>query len=678
MKSKFLSVLIAILCVASQAFSQAGDSRTFKSMGYDDASIQGITGSLSYFLKINPDENVDASSVVLNVRASQVLNPSNSFLVVYLKDEPVFTQRIVASALDTLMTFSVKLNRNQLQPDGRFIKLRVAAKMSIGDEYCKDVDNPACWITVRNSSYITKVGSGTLAFSRSIKELIQEYASVYTPQVSNEDDLQAGGLVYAILRQSASSKEVYTGTYGMDTALPRGILVGEQSKLPAVVKQNMPNVSAGQGMIALVPVSNGFSEKRFVLVITGGDASGFKKAVNILASNKRLSSAFTEKLIIQTAEPSSVTPDNPSPLVTSLEDLGGDPGLMEGIGALRKKYNFSLTEFNAIPNKLTFHIESYFSTLKTDDRGFINVYLNQNLVYNASLSDRPNFISDIDFKPYLLSKFNTIEVEFRFHPGANICKDGFSNFFAFVNTKTSTLTFAGERENKFYSFFNFPAEFRKTPTKLFVSPGLLSQNVVSSIGEIYYQLNSPIKNNFNKLIVPQVVSTSGSADFKGYNVIALVQKGDAFASKFSNKPVNFQENFQLYKDVQGKMNYSVSDFSNSGLAQIFRESGSTILMVTALGDSTAKDAYLSVIKNFSTQLTEIESNVCIANSGGLSNYFFKAPEENTVVSYKGESTAFSRFWDNYKYVLLGLIILLLVLGYFAVKSRVKKATDAVI
>jgi hypothetical protein len=677
MKSKILSLVVAFLCVAAHSFAQAGDARTFKAMGYDDASIQGITGSLSYFLKVNPDENIDASSVVLNIRASQVLNPNNSFIVVYLKDEPVFTQRVIASALDTLMTFSVKLSSKYLQPDGRFIKLRIAAKMSIGDEYCKDVDNPACWIAVRNTSYITKVASGALAFQRSVKELIQEYASVYTPQVSSEDDLQAGGLIYAILRQSASSKEVYTGTYGMDTALPRGILVGEQSKLPAIVKQNMPSVSAGQGMIALVPVNNGFGEKRFVLVITGGDASGFRKAVNILASNKRLSSAFTEKLIIQTAEPSSVSLENPSPLVTSLEDLGGDPGLMEGIGALRKKYNFSLTEFNAIPNKLTFHIESYFSTLKTDDRGFINVYLNQNLVYNASLSDKPNFISDIDLKPYLLSKFNTIEVEFRFHPGANICKDGFSNFFAFVNTKMSTLTFAGERENKFYSFFNFPAEFRKTPTKLFVSQSLLSQNVVSSIGEIYYQLNSPIKNNYNKLIVPKVTSNSNE-DFNGFNVIALVQKGDAFASKFSNKPVNFEQNFQMYKDVQGKMNYSVSDFSNSGLAQIFREKGSTVLMVTALGDSTAKDAYLSVIKNFSTQLTEIESNVCIANSGGLSNYFFKAPEENTVVSYQGETSGFQKFMNNYKYLIMGILLILLLLGYFAVKSRVKKATDAVI
>ena len=127
--------------------------RTFKSMGYDDASIIGISGSLSYFIKVKPNDNIDQSTLVLNLRASQVLNPNNSFVVVYLKEEPVYTQRVITSALDTLLTFTVPLNKKYLQPDGRFIKVRVAAKMSVGDEYCKDIDNPACWLGVKNSSY---------------------------------------------------------------------------------------------------------------------------------------------------------------------------------------------------------------------------------------------------------------------------------------------------------------------------------------------------------------------------------------------------------------------------------------------------------------------------------------------------------------------------------------------
>lgn len=676
MKCKFLFIVAALIISTTQLMAQGGDSRSFKSMGYDDASINGITGSLSYFLKVRPDDNIDASSIIINVRASQVLNPNNSFLVVYLKDEPVFTQRIVASAVDTLLSFSVKLGSRYLQPDGRFIKLKVAAKMSVSEEYCKDVDNPACWVVVKNTSYITAAQQTNFNYTRSIKEVLQEYSSVYTPINADENDLSAGGLVYAILRQGAASKEVYTGVYNQNDSVPAGILVGALDKLPYLVKQSLQTTpSAGQGLIALAAVNG-----RYVLVVTGGDNKGYANAIAALGSNRRLSSAFSDRLLIQAGENLVNSPETPSPLVTSLEDIGGDPGLMEGIGGLRKKYNFSLAEFNAIPNKLTFHIESYFSTLKADDRGFLNVYLNQNLVFNASLLDKPNFIGDIDLKPYLLSKFNTLEVEFRFHPGSNVCKDGFSNFFAFVNTKTSTLTFAGERENRFYSFFNFPAEFRRNPTVIAVSPSLLKENIVAAIGEIYYQLNTPLKADFNKLIVPKVKTTNGMGEFSNFNVIALVQKGDPFVSKYSSvMPVNFDKDWQLYKDATGKLNYQVSDFSNSGLAQIFRDKSNTILMVTALGgDSTAKSAYFSVVKNFTAQLTEIESNVCIANSNGLSNYFFKAPEGNNVVSYKGDKSSIQKFWDSYKLYILGILLILILLAFFFVRNRVKKSTDAVV
>ncbi len=673
MKSKFL-LTVALMFVALQIFAQ---ERTFKSMGYDDASITGISGSLSYFLKIKPDDNLDQSSLVINLRASQVLNANNSFVVVYLKDEPVFTQRLVVSALDTMLTVRVPLSSKYLQPDGRFIKLRVLAKMSISEEYCKDIDNPACWVSVRNTSFINSSLQEGFAYQRSIKEMIQEFNSVYTPATADVDDLMAGGLIYTIVRQGAASKQVYTATYSGQEETPAGVVCGVADKLPYAVKQSMPAVSGGQGLIALVPVNDGITN-RFVLVVTGGDNAGYKKAINTLANNKRLSSAFTDKLLISDATLSTEVFAGVSPLVTTLSDLGGEEGFLEGIGALRRKFNFSLADFNAMPTKLQLHLESYYSALKTDDRGFLNIYLNQNLVYNASLSDKSSFINDIDLMPHLLTKFNTLEIEFRFHPGSNICKDGFSNFFASINTKTSTLTYFGEKDNKFYSFFNFPAEFRKKQTKIVVSPALLDK-VVASIGEIYYQLNSPQKSNFSRLVVPPIVTSTSATNVGDYNLIALVDRNDPFAKRYDNMPVKFDKDFQIYKGLQGSASYSVNDFSGSGLGQIFSDKGSTILMVTSLGaDSSAGNAYLSVVKNFSTQLTEIESNVCIANSNGLSNYFFKAPDDNSIVSYSNNTSAFEQFWNAYKYWILGLILVGLVFGYVMIRRRVKAATDSVV
>jgi len=675
MKMKFKFILLAVLAMCMVG-ANAQSIRSFESMGYDDAAIVGINGSLTYFLKIKPDDDVNRSRLILNISASQVLNPNTSFIVVSVKDLPIYTQRITVSPTDTLFRVEVPLNQAEVQPDGRYIKVKISVTMSIHEEQCRDIDNISLWVSVKNSSYLNVVSQDVVGYQRSLKEWIQEITSVYTPAVADLNDMTSGGVLYTILKQT-TQKDIYTGTYGSNDSLPYGVITGVAEKLPYSVRQVIPSMAKGQGLISLARVNTGVG-LRTVMVVTGADPEGYKKAINALTSNKRLNSAFSEKMLIDEAVPSYANVENKSPLITSLESLGGTPSLLEGIGSLKSKYIFSLTEFNAIPTKLTFHLESFFSNLRQDDRGFINIYLNQNLVYSGNLVNKTSFIEDIDLKPYMLSKFNTLEVEFRFHPYTKACESGFSSFFAFTNVKTSTLTFVGEQENKFYSFFNFPAEFRKVPTKIVVSPALYNSNIISSIGELFYQLNAPFNPNYNRIIVPPLVSSDKTTmeDLKGFNLIALLNRSDKFIDNFSQLPVNFKKDFQLYKDNQGQLTYSINDFSNSGLAQIFKERGSTILMVTSLGgDSANKSAFESVVKNFSTQLTEIESNVCIANSGGKSNYFFKLPEDNDLVSYRGETNGFQVFYEKYKWILLGLLLVLVLLAFLFVRNKVKESQE---
>ena len=673
MRLKFIFSLMLILGMIGV---NAQSIRSFEAMGYEDAAIKGINGSLTYYLKIKPDDDVNKSKLILNISASQVLNPNTSFLVISVKDLPVFTQRITVSPTDTMFRIEIPLNQTEVQPDGRYIKMKISASMSIHEEQCKDIDNISCWVSIKNSSYISVVTQDVVGYQRSLKEWIQEFTSVYTPLKADLSDLTAGGLVYTILKQ-ATQKDIYTGTYNSTDSLPYGVVTGVADKLPYSVRQVIPSMGKGQGLISLARVNTG-DGLRTIMVVTGADEEGYNRAINALTSNKRLNSAFSEKMLINEAVPSYSSVENKSPLITTLESLGGTPSLLEGIGSLKSKYIFSLTEFNAIPSKLTFHLESYFSNLREDDRGFVNIYLNQNLVYSGNLVNRTSFIEDIDLKPYMLSKFNTLEVEFRFHPYTKACESGFSNFFAFTNVKTSTLTFVGEQENKFYSFFNFPAEFRKVPTKVVVSPALLGSNIISSIGELFYQLNAPFNANYNRIIVPPLISSEKTTmdELKGFNIIALLNKLDPFVKNFSLLPVNFTKDFQLYKDNQGQLNYSINDFSNSGLAQIFKERGSTVLMVTSLGgDSANKVAFESVVKNFSTQLTEIESNVCIANSNGKSNYFFKLPEDNDLVSYRGDTNGFQVFYERYKWILLGLLLILVLLAFLFVRNKVRESQE---
>ncbi|MCX6206220.1 MAG: cellulose biosynthesis cyclic di-GMP-binding regulatory protein BcsB, partial [Bacteroidetes bacterium] len=432
-----------------------------------------------------------------------------------------------------------------------------------------------------------------------------------------------------------------------------------------------PVLSKGQGLIQVFG-----NEGNAVLVVTGFDEEGYKKAITILSNYNILNSAFSKKLIVDntTQKPQE---NNLLPQVLTLDQLGVPSALMEGVLALQTNYPFNLIDYNAIPKKLTLHLEALFSHLRENDRGFLNVYLNDNLVYTISLQDLNTFSNDIDIPTYLLTKVNSLVVEMRFHPSQSVCKDGFASFFGFINSRTSTLTFSGEQPTEFYNFFNYPGEFRKRPLKFLISAGL-NTNVTSAIGELIYQINAASLMNVSMILPILVQSDKASmADMRGFNVIALMHRTDPFIKNFNSMPIQFNRDFQLYKNLDGETSFSFNDFSGSGIAQIFRESSSTFLLISSLGDSTTKEALQSVIKSFGGQASSIQSNVCISTSDGKSSFFFKLREDEKLVSYKGDKNSLLIFWETYKYFILFAVLLLIIWSFFFVRRRVKKSQEIV-
>ena len=205
MKSK-LSLLALFTLVISGIFGQTaqstdGDIRTMEDMGYQNESVRGIAGALSFFLKLNPNDDINNMRLVLKVKPSQVLNKDLSAITVSLRDEPVYTARVNSNGIDSIMTISIDLNKRFVQPDGRFIKLRVDARMCMTDEYCKDVDNPAIWITVRNSSYLEVKKQVKLNYTQSLRETLLQFNRILTPINSDLDDLLSGGVLFSLLKQ---------------------------------------------------------------------------------------------------------------------------------------------------------------------------------------------------------------------------------------------------------------------------------------------------------------------------------------------------------------------------------------------------------------------------------------------------------------------------------------------
>ncbi len=659
-------LLLASSCIFSQVVT-----RTFEDMGYRDQSIYGITGSITYFVKVKPDDDMENSKLILYIRPSQVLNPNTSTITISLKDAPIYTQRIVGQSMDSLITIILPMSKKFVQPDGRFVKLKIVVKMSIDDQICKDIDNPAVWINVRNTSYFSSNKQSFLSYQRGLKETIQEFTSIATGSNADLDDVLAGGILYSLVKQNNKELKVGTSIYSANDSLNNTLAVGLVNRLPMVIQRQLPALSKGQGLIiALGPEGNQ------TLVVTGADAEGYKKAINVLSNYSILNSTFSQKLIVDntTIKPTDLTV---LPQVLTLEQLGVPSSLMEGVLALNTNYPFNLIDYNAIPKKLTLHLEALFSHLRENDRGFLNVYLNDNLVFTTSLADLNNFNNDIDLPPYLLTKLNSLVIEMRFHPSNSVCKDGFASFFGFINSRTSTITFSGEQSTEFYNFFNYPGEFRKRPLKIMVSPGL-NQHTTAAVGELIYQINAASLLNA-AMILPVLVQSDKSTmnDMKGYNVIALLHRIDPFIKNFTNMPIQFNRDFQLYKDLDGETSYSFNDFSNSGIAQIFRQANSTFLLVSSLGDSTQKDAFQSVIKSFGGQASAIQSNVCITTADGKSSFFFKLREDEKLVSYKGDKNLVLDLWEKYKYFVLIFLMLLIIWSFFFVRNRVKKSQEIV-
>ena len=85
-------LLTAVLVFLFSGVWAQNAQRTFEEMGYKDQSIVGISGAITYFVKVNPEDDIAQSKLVLYLRPSQVLNPNTSTITVSVKDASLYTK----------------------------------------------------------------------------------------------------------------------------------------------------------------------------------------------------------------------------------------------------------------------------------------------------------------------------------------------------------------------------------------------------------------------------------------------------------------------------------------------------------------------------------------------------------------------------------------------------------
>ncbi len=665
---------------------------SFKSLGYDDNVIGGVSGTAAYFVKIDPTVQIDGSKLVLLIEPSQVLLKSHSYINILLADKPVISSRLTN---DSVIRFSINLNRNYLTDDKKFIKIQIRTLLSLTDDKCRDIDNPAMWVKVSNSSFLSLVKTTNNFFNNiNISNCFETKKAIVYPVNPSLTDLKAVGWVYSRLKKShVRNINVYPADHVPDS-LTNYVLVGNWSKLTASRKQLIKiTPQEGQGLLYLyksivqrpdttlkeviahnksyfVKTVNMRQVPTEILIVTGNNDKGFNNSITTLANSNILNSSFGDYLIINEAKNTNPKTINESKSKLTLKDMGGQPALLTGIGSLKNTYTFKNSDFSFTPKEVEIRIIGNYSNLNLSDRGFFNIYLNGVLINAEKLDQSGKLNATAMINRYELQKFNTLETEFRFYPSNGNCESSFINYFAEVNVSLSYLQTKTPFITNNLSFYQYPEAFNAGNTTIVVSKKI-AYATPATVGEIIYELNNNLhSNNYPDFVYSDQLDKSL---LKKNNIIALLDRNDPIMSEFPDKPIKFEKKFSLYNNETHKLVYEISDSVSNGLAQIFYGRGNNAtLIITGTGRNLDK-AFLSGAKSITGQLSTLSSNICVSDE--FNKYLFNINKDSDILEYS-EKDAFALFWESNNLYILLIILVLILISFLYVRSRVQKSQDS--
>lgn len=689
--NKFLALLAFVFLVNTT--TQAQNIVTFKSLGHEDDVLYGMSGANSFYVKITPLTEMNGSKLVLYFEPSQALIKERSFINVVINNKPAYSARLTR---DSIQKLTLNLTRADLSAD-KFLKIQVKTLLTISDDECKDLDNPAMWLKIKNYSYLALQKSNKGLFDNvNISNCFDSKRAIVYPANPSLHDLKAVAWAYSRLKKTQTRNIQVFEEGKVPDSVRNYIQVGNIASLPAAKRELIKvtpqsdqglfylHKSAGVAtdtitrMVAapngtLTPVKTISQEAvlKEILFITGGDDNGFEKAITALGNMNILNSTYGDYLLIEKAQNTFFKSIDENRSKLSLKQIGGVSDFLSGIGSLKSAYSFKNSDFSFTPKEVEIHFVANYSGLSPGDRGFFNIYLNGLLISSEKLDASGKLNTSITINRYQHHKYNTLEAEFRFFPTSGHCKDSFINFFAEVDVDKSYL----ESKNPFItsnlSFYQYPEAFNTGTTRVLVSRDY-AKYTAAALGEIIYELN----NNINANNFPEFVYSDGIQpdELKKYNIIALLSKDDKLLKEFSEAPINFEREFRLYNTDNHDPVYSLSDTVSSGLAQIFYgHSNNATLVLTATGKHMS-EAFLAVSKSITEQLSTLSSNVCISDINS-NKYLFNINKSSENLEYIDTKTGLTRFWDNYNlYILLGLLILIL-LSFLYVRSKVQKSQE---
>src|ERR1700744_319795 len=200
--NKFFSLLALALLLSTASIAQSVVS--FKAMGHDDQPIYGMIGATSFYLKISPLVEPKGSKLVLYIEPSQALIKDHSFVNIVLNDRPAYSARLTKDSVEKI---TLDLTPTDISED-KFLKLEIKTLLTVSDDKCKDLDNPALWVKVKDYSYLSLVKTNGNFFNNvNISNCFESKRAIVYPANPSLHDLKAVAWAYSRLKK-AMNKDI--------------------------------------------------------------------------------------------------------------------------------------------------------------------------------------------------------------------------------------------------------------------------------------------------------------------------------------------------------------------------------------------------------------------------------------------------------------------------------------
>lgn len=659
LKGLLLQSVIVIATLTSSVQVSAHDLITnFESIGVESTTLHGQKSQLNLSIPVPDYLNKSDLAVKLDFNASSLLNTKNSYISVYSNGQP-----LVTSSLPDTNIFSWTIDK--LTGKEGAINLQIIANLVISDEACKDIGNPGLWLKLLKSSSLLGDTLDVENNSLIAGSLFSKQAIVVPKGLQVQQEPAVGKLAFAIEKIIGKKLPIIYFSELKTNAVNDYVFISLEDQIPAVLKNRLSfQAQPKAGRIELIKTAESDTSGTVygnVLVISGLTDNALNKAVNLFLNKKIINAAFTNRSVVINAEEPNNIHETPLSPYLSLQELGASSFPLGGLGSSNSSFKFKRSDVVLPCTYVDLNLLGNFSGLKAEDKAFLNIYLNQQLIFTSPLENSLKIDASCKIKMDELLEDNLITYEFLYLPGNNECNLSANSFVAQINTKESGIIFPNNASRKPATFNYFPENFFTDDISIIYSPDFGIQNI-SVIKEMLHILNS--SRGLKAPIIPKIVNTKEVRfkEHKSNNRILLLSIGDSALFNDDNSVLD-RVGDKITVNRKGEEAFTIMLDNQVSLGQIY-EDGELVLSVVAdpLGD---RNGLVQIIERLSSNMAKEPVDLLVSRDRDFSFLQSATVQGDSRKSSLGVSS----FWSKYGVFISILVVVLILLGFFLVNRK---------